>query len=349
MIERIRTTQQRGRRPTREDVARAVDVSGATVSRAFSARGDIQITEETRGKVLEAARRLGYRPSATAAAFTRGRTGIVGLLMSLQASRFHGQVLAALRAQAKSRGLTLAILDFDEVFADGTQGGAFRSPVDGLIAFDDAEGAAGRRGILERYVPGTPFVSMGVPWSEALSHVGVDLAAGTEMAMCHLIETGRRRIAYVAPFDSGLTAGDRFDVYRRAMADAGLGPETILPRGPFAGPLFEALTERTSRGALPDALLCLNDDLALSGAHALHRMGVSVGQDVVLVGFGGIPETEDALFPITTVRQPIEAMGALALEILEAQIEDPELPRQRRILIPELVVRDSNPVTVAPA
>ena len=90
-----------------------------------------------------------------------------------------------------------------------------------------------------------------------------------------------------------------------------------------------------------DALLCMNDSLAISAATALFKQGVRPGHDVGIVGFDGIRETAHALCPITTVRQPIEAMCALAVEYLQAQYADPSAPLGQTLLQPELVIRES--------
>jgi LacI family transcriptional regulator len=86
----------------------------------------------------------------------------------------------------------------------------------------------------------------------------------------------------------------------------------------------------------------MNDDLALSTEIAFSKLGVQIGSDIAIVGFDGIEETEYFPCPITTVRQPIEEMCALAITFLKAQMEDPAAPLRQQILKPSLVIRDSS-------
>ncbi len=220
---------------------------------------------------------------------------------------------------------------------------ALRVPVDGIIAFDTSESGETFAQNHEKLAPSTPFVSMGAYWSEAKSYVGVDLRAGADIAMDHLLETGRRRIAYMAPSDSDtLLSGPRVDSYRAKIAGAGLEPCIIATDAVSLLGTYSALLPYQEGGKMPDAILCMNDDIALAAEFALQKLGVRVGTDVALVGFDGIQETELAPWPITTVRQPIEEMCELAWKFLYAQMERSAETLQQQILKPSLVVRDSS-------
>jgi len=331
-------------RPTRDDVARQANISGATVSRVLSGRTDLSIAPETRAKVLEAAEKLGYRPNVAARALMTGRTGLVGFWMDLQYSRYRGHVLDRMRAVLSETDLALAVTDVDDEYElQHSFDRALRVPVDGIIAFDNSSSVEAFGREHDRIAPKTPFVSMGAYWSEAGSYVGIDLRAGAEAAMDHLLSGGRRRIAYMVPSDSDLVAsGPRFEAYRDRMEGSGLARETIQTETTGMGSVREALRRIHENGRLPEAILCMNDDLALAAAFALERLGVRPGRDVALVGFDGIEDTEHGPCPITTVRQPIETMCALAFEFLRAHMEEPTSPPQQRILVPELIVRESS-------
>jgi LacI family transcriptional regulator len=160
--------------------------------------------------------------------------------------------------------------------------------------------------------------------------------------MAHLISTGRRRIAYMAPWNSDLlTSGPRHDVYHHRMREAGLPTQTISAQAVTIEGVKEPLQEILAAGAMPDAILCMNDDLALASSLALSQLGLRVGDDVGLVGFDGIEETGESPCPITTVRQPIEEMVALTFDFLKSQMVDPSAPIQQKVLKPTLVIRRS--------
>jgi LacI family transcriptional regulator len=161
--------------------------------------------------------------------------------------------------------------------------------------------------------------------------------------MQHLVSTNRKRIAFIAPHNSGLLeSGVRYEAYSQQLKDSGLeetilGVPSITPVG-----LQEWFGERFLDEPFPDAILCMNDDLAISTSLALSRLGLKVGSDVALVGFDGISETEQCPCPLTTVKQPIEEMSSLAFEFLRKQMEDPSAPVQQQVLKPTLVIRESS-------
>lgn len=331
-------------RPTRDDVAKQANISGATVSRVLSGRTDLAISEETRKKVLEAAEKLGYRPNAAARALMTGRTGLVGFWMCLQYSRYRSQVLDRMRMVLAGTELAMAVTDVDEQYTMAHSfDRALRVPIDGIIAFDNSASVEAFAREHDRLAPNVPFVSMGAYWSEEQSFVGIDLQKGAELAMDHLMETGRKRIAYMASADSALLdTGPRFEAYREKMDGAGLEIRAIGPERATFTDVRETLRAEFQAGPLPEAILCMNDDLAIQAAFALEGLGVKVGQDVALVGFDGIEETEHCPVPITTVRQPIEEMCAMTWQFLHAQMEDPSGPLRQHVLTPELIIRESS-------
>lgn len=317
-----------------------MNVSGATVSRVLSGRRDIPIAPETRARVLEAAQKIGYLPNAAARTLSGMPTGLVGFWTSLQFSRYRSQTLDSVRRLVRRSEMALAVSDVDEAYGrDHRFTRALRIPVDGILAFDLSVALETFVAQRRRIAPSIPFVSMGSYWSDRLSFVGVDLRAGGDLAMRHLLESGRRRVAYLVTAGSGLEAsGPRFAAYGEAMASHGLPPRTILSHGEDVPGVAAALADLGDA----DALLCLNDEMALSAAAVLRSRGIRPGADVAVVGFDGLWETEHAPCPITTVRQPTEAMAALAFEFLKAQIDDPTAPLRQRMLLPELVVRESS-------
>ena len=344
---RTRVHPRGGGKPTRDDVAKHANISGATVSRVLSGRTDVQIAPETRARVLESAEKLGYRPNPAARALMTGRTGLVGFWMDLQYSRYRGHVLDRMCHLLSGTELALAVADVDDEYElDHSFDRALRVPVDGIIAFDNSASVEAFGREHDRIAPMIPFVSMGAYWSPAQSFVGVDLRLGAEAAMNHLLEGGRRRIAYMVPYNSDLVAsGPRFGAYRDRIADAGLRAETIRTANTGIGAVKEALAARQAEShagnEMPDAILCMNDDLAIAATFALPSLGLRPGHDVALVGFDGIEETEHSPCPVTTVRQPIEEMCTLAFSFLRARMEDPSAPLQQRVLTPQLIVRES--------
>ena len=341
---RTRVQLKKTGRPTRDDVAKYANISGATVSRVISGRTDLAISDETRKKVLEAAEILGYRPNAAARALMSGRSGLVGFWMCLHYSRYRSQVLHRMRGLLGGTEMAMAVTDVDEEYTTAHSfNRALRVPVDGIIAFDNSASVEAFAREHDRLAPNVPFVSMGAYWSEAQCFVGVDLRYGADLAMEHLIASGRRRIAYLAPEESDLVAtGPRYEAFCDRMNGEGLEAPTIASPKMVLSSVRETLRETFSMPNAPEAILCMNDDIAIAAAFALESLGIKVGQDVALVGFDGIEETEHCPCPITTVRQPVEEMCSLTWQFLKDQMEDPSGPLQQRILKPELVIRESS-------
>lgn len=331
-------------RPTREDVARKANTSGTTVSRVLSGRTDFQVAPEVRARVLEAARELGYSPNAAAQALRSGRTGMIAFWMCLGYSRYRSQVSDHMQRLLNDAELLMAVTDADhEYLFEHSLTRALRLPADGIIAFDSWAAAGAFTQLHDRERPNVPFVSMGAYWSDAYSYVAIDLRAGAEEATRHLIEKGRQKIAYLAPWNSGLlTSGPRYEGFRDQTIAAGREPRTIAVESSSIDAFEASLRLLEGTDDFPDAILCVNDDLAMDGVVALERLGLRAGQEIALVGFNGTEGTERGSVPVSTVRQPIEEMCDLALRFLKAQFDEPAADLQQRVLKPELIVRQSS-------
>ena len=273
---RTRVHQKGTGRPTRDDVAKSANISGATVSRVLSGRADLSISPETRERVLAAAKQLGYVPNSSARALTSGKTGIVGLWMSLEYSRYRGKVLDCMRTLLRGTETAIAVSDVDEEYNWlHSFDRALRVPVDGIIAFDNSASVDAFTKEAERLAPNKPFVSMGAYWSELMSYVGIDLHRGAVLAMEHLLSTGRTRIAYMAPWTSDLIdSGPRFDAYRETMTAAGLSTRTVGVETVTYQHIKVAIDELVAKGDVPEALLCMNDETAIAAATILQDLWV---------------------------------------------------------------------------
>lgn len=331
-------------RPSRDDVARKANVSGATVSRVFSGRTDLSISPEARARVLDAAQEIGYMPNAAARALMKGETRLIGLWMSLEYSRYRSQVVDRMRQIMAHTDYALAIADVDEAMFDRRSlDRALRAPVDGTLAFDVP--SAGDFFVSSARGAGAtaPFLGMGAFWSPSTAFVGVDLRAGADEAMRHLLETGRRRIAHLFPLTpDGRLTEPRGAAYCEALREAGLEPILIQTHDHTHRSAMNRVQEHLRSHKPPDAIFCFNDDLALGAYRAIHNCGLRIGEDVAIVGCDGIEETEQVAVPITTIRQPMEEMCFLAWQYLQERMEDPGAPLRQKVLKPELVIRKSS-------
>lgn len=325
------------RRTTSIDVARRAGVSQSTVSRTFSGAS---VSAEKRARVLEAARELGYSPNAIARSLSKQRTDIIGVVMSSMASPFNPYVLEILTRRLQENGqqvLFFSVPDDSEV--DTVLPRLLDYQVDALILTSTTLSGE----MVDRCIEtGTPVLLFNrtLPDAAATS-VGSDNYAGGRTVAHALVAAGHERIAYVAGprdtstnlereqgFVDGLQETER-SLWRRVES-------TYTYR---AG--VEAAQDLLSADVRPDAIFCASDVIALGVMDRARQMGLSIPEDLSIIGYDDIPEASWEAYNLTTVRQPVNRMIDAALGLLESQLsEEPAEPT--RILMPgTLIARDS--------
>ncbi len=328
---------------TIRDVARRAGVSPATVSYVLNNSGPVR--PETRERVLQAIAELGYHPHAGARQLKRRRTDTVGLILPTGERRlsdpFFLELIHALGDACAAHQLDLLIATCRDPAADLLLIDRLSKGrrVDGFILID-----------LQRQDPripylqeaGIPFVAFGrVEGNGEFPWVDVDGAAGIREAVMYLVGKGHRRIAYLSPPLSFTFAYHRFEGYRRGMAEAGLPLESALVRitRPTMEGGYEAARALLEEGLPFTALIAATDLMALGAMQALHEAGRIPGADVAVIGFDDIPMAAQAHPPLTTLRQPMDAIGQALIRTWLAAVHGGTPPP---ILIqPILIQRES--------
>jgi LacI family transcriptional regulator len=334
------------RTATSRDVADLAGVSRTTVSFVLNNVPDVKISAGTRQRVLDAARRLDYYPTAAARSLASGRTYRIGMILGegedrLSADAFWPGFLAGVTAAVRRKGYRLVLQMAEDVTSHDAYVGLIREKqVDGLIL-------SGPRNddpllprlaeenfplVLHGYLPDTPFPC-----------VDVDNAAGARLAVNHLIGLGHRRIGFIsnAPLWYAGAQG-RLQGYQEALEQAGIEHEPALMQTanflPETG--RQAMENLLALEKPPGAVFASGDVIALGALRALHAAGLAVPDDMALVGFDDIFVAAFAHPPLTTVHIPVFGLGWTAAETLIAIIEgDPEVPSVT--LDAELVIRES--------
>jgi LacI family transcriptional regulator len=195
---------------------------------------------------------------------------------------------------------------------------------------------------------GFPYVMVSYTAGSEVHYVGTDVEQGGFLAAQHLIETGRRRIGYIGDKFGSMSAELRGSGYRRALTENALAVDpTFLFEYPLEGEWNDfrsgyAIGERVAGLAVkPDGVFVYNDLGALGFQDALLDHGIRVPDDIAVVGLDDIELAGRARVPLTTVRQPADRIGALAVDILLARLRG-EQTETRKILQPELIVRRSS-------
>lgn len=327
-----------------KDVAAAASVSVGTVSNVLN-RPE-KVSPETVRRVLAAIDALGFVRNDAARQLRAGRSRSVGLIVLDVRNPFFTDMARGAETRAVEAGLTVLLGNSDEQSArEGAYLDLFEEQrVHGVLVAPLGGDVTRLARLRDR---GTPVVLVDRASSgDSFSSVAVDDVAGGELAVRHLLDTGRRRIAFVGGPSGIQQVADRLAGARRATgAVPGASLEVVATdaltvlQGRAAG---ERLRERPA-SERPDAVFAANDLLALGVLQALMMQGsVRVPEDVALVGYDDIDFAAAAVVPLSSVRQPATLIGYTAMDLLLAEAAaGGDHERQQVTFQPELVVRDS--------
>jgi DNA-binding LacI/PurR family transcriptional regulator len=337
-----------------KDLATRAGVSPPTVSRALQGRG--RVSNHTRQRIVQLAEELGYTPSLVARGLVTQRSYCVGLVVTTFADPFHSDIAQGIEeaARAHNYSIFLASTQLDPV-AEGVDPArevevvrCFQARrVDGIIV---SSSRVGNRYADLLQETGIPIVLINAHVEgDNLHSIRHDDYAGGCALMNHLLARGYRRIAYLGNERGIATNFLRRRAWAETLQAAGLAPTLAVegPNGRFQGGLVGA--EDVLRqahalwGAPPDALYCYNDTMAIGALAVLRRHHLRAPEDVALSGFDDIDYAAFMEPPLTTWRQPRRAMGAQAMRLLLALMEQtPGEPLPKQTIMPgELVVRGS--------
>jgi len=332
---------------TIRDVARRAGVSTATVS--YVLNDSRPVGKETRRRVLQAVKELGYRPSVIARGLKAGESRIIGYSWRpAPADQFNPILEKFIHSVAEATArhgyhvLTFPYPEpYDDVAVYREMVGSGR--VDGFILpntyFDD-------RRIRYLQQVGFPFVAFGrsnpdwdFPW------VDVDGTDGVGQAMAHLLELGHRRIACVAWKEADVVGQHRLAGYQNGMVDAGLpvDPDWVVRTENDYSPAYRATQAwlRMAPDRRPTAVMALSDLLAIGVMNAVADAGMVVGCDLAVVGFDDSPVTGYLRPPLTSLRQPITEVSERIVTMLVDLVHG-TMPAPAQVLLkPRLIVRDS--------
>ncbi|GAB1817698.1 LacI family DNA-binding transcriptional regulator [Herbidospora sp. RD11066] len=316
-----------------KDVADHAGVSPGTVSNVLN-RPE-KVSEPTRLRVEAAIRELGFVRHGSASTLRAGHSKTIGLALMDIANPFFADLVTGVEETAGERGYA--------VILGNSAGSVVREQrnllvlaehrVRGVLITPTGENPAQR--LRER---GISVVLVDHPAARPdQCSVAVDDVAGGAMAAGHLRERGAASITYVT---GPLTIRQCLD--RRTGAERGGSVQVIEMTGMTANDGQAAAAKMLSEGALPDAVFCANDLMALGLLRELTRAGVRVPEDVALVGYDDIDFAAASSVPLTSVRQPTHALGRVATDLLLDECDNPATHAHQQIMFqPELVIRES--------
>jgi LacI family transcriptional regulator len=327
---------------TIRDVARRAQISVASVSRVLNRLDNV--SEETKARVTDAVRELGYVPHAGARSLSLSRTNAIGVVLPDLHGEFFSELVRGMDQEAARRGYMLLLSNVhhgSEQSANAMR--AMRGRVDGLVVLAPH---LTEEELASTIPAGSPAILLNTR-GDAGGHPGVrlDNAAGARAVAEHLVSLGRTRMLHVAGPAGNMDAQERASAFEKAVQDNGAAVHTI--EGDFAEESGAAAIEAMLQsGQKFDAVFAANDMMANGALQALFRAGVRVPDEVAVVGFDDIPLARH--IGLTTVRVRIAELGERAIHRLISTLKGESEPGGQELHRPELVIRSTtDPKAVA--
>lgn len=326
-----------------KDVATHASVAVGTVSNVLNYPD--RVAEKTRNRVLNSITELGFVRNDVARQLRAGHSRTIGLIVLDIGNPFFTSISRAAEDAAAESGNAVVLGNsghdadrerhYIDLFEEQRVQGVLISPVSDIAERLATLTARGTKVVL---VDSTSD-------SGQFSSVSVDDVSGGYLATKHLLDIGRRRIAFVAGPQQFHQVADRLAGARRAVAEVPGATLEILQASDLtvlAGrEIGDVLVERKST-LLPDGLFCANDLLALGVIQSLTMLhSLRIPEDVALVGYDDIDFAVSAVVPLTSIRQPTALIGRTAIELLAEQMENPDAKPRSVVFEPELVIRAS--------
>ncbi|MFH5879434.1 LacI family DNA-binding transcriptional regulator [Arthrobacter sp. NA-172] len=326
-----------------KDVANHARVAVGTVSNVLN--NPDKVAKSTKERVLLAIDELGFIRNDAARQLRAGHSRTIGVVVLDVGNPFFTSVVRAAESAAETHGSAVLLGDsghdsyreshYIDLFQEQRVQGLLISPVGDVT---ERLNLLRERGIpavlMDRLADGTNY-----------SSVSVNDVEGGYLAIKHLLDVGRRRLALVTGPTSVRQFADRLEGARRAVAEV---PESSLEIIECKGQTVlagrgvgDSLVERSAE-QLPDGIFCTNDLLALGVMQSLamtHR--IRIPEDIALIGYDDIDFAASAVVPLSSIRQPTEAIGRTAIQLLMEELNAPDSKRRTVVFTPELVIRQS--------
>ncbi|HHV93083.1 MAG TPA: LacI family transcriptional regulator [Firmicutes bacterium] len=327
--------------PTIKDVAAVAGVSTATVSRVLNGE---RVRDETKQKVINAIRMLGYRPNQIARSLKTQKTFSVGFVVP-KFDPFFMQVAQAMESVLNEKGYSLIVCNSDEnpEREVGRVKMLSEKQVDGLLVVPTS-GTAPHLAVLQQQ--GTPVVLVDrMVQNMQVDCVLVDNVNGAYQAVEHLVTLGHQRIGLISGRLEVTTGEERYRGYQRVFEDYKMPvDEELIQIGDFTIESGYLLTKKLlGLNRPPTAVFVANYEMTIGALMAVRELGMEMPRDLALVGFDDMESTRLAVPPVTTVVQPMWEIGETAARLLCKRMEgdSSDYPQMYR-LKPELVVRSSS-------
>jgi DNA-binding LacI/PurR family transcriptional regulator len=330
-----RSSRPLRRRATARDVAELAKVSTSAVSRAFT--DGASISTDTRRKVLEVSRQLGYQPNLLARGLMTRRTELIGLISNNFDNPFFMEIFDLFTRSLQKRGLRPLLVNLtDGMSPDDALDMLLQYSVDGVVIASSSlhrelSQACARAGlpVVQAFGRRTGRSAMNV--------VGSDNVQGGSAAADLMLSRGYKRVAFLGGPLAATSTEDRLRGFRSRMGAAGLKPVAEVFGRSFSYAEGNRLMCVLMGQAGLDAVFCGDDILAIGAIDACREVGITVPEEMGFVGFDDMSMASWAAYDLTTIRQPVAEIIATAVELIVSAIDGP-VQSSRSCLLPCEVV-----------
>jgi len=327
-------------RPTLADVAKEAGVSRSLASLAL--RGEGNVRAETRARVEQVARKLNYRPNLAARSLASARTAYIGVIVGDVANPLQAQIAKFTAIEAEARGYpTIVSLDADtDEKAEHALESLLAHRVAGVILIESPY----EKPAIGKIAARIPSVYIGRLLKIVdIDSVTTDHVAGASCAVDHLVAQGCRSIVHVG---GGASPGaERMrQGYRAAMKRHGLGNQIRIVEAAFTVDAGAAAGRAIfePQGPLPDAIFVANDLAAIGVMNVAIQNGISIPDEIRIVGYDDIMLAGTATLSLSTVNQPARELAVRGVNQMVRRLEEPGTEVTKQLVSPELIVRRSS-------
>jgi LacI family transcriptional regulator len=338
------------KQPTIKDVAKAAGVSIQTVSRVINNRPDV--ASKTRKRIQRIIKEVDYRPNAIARSLSTQRTYNFGLVTSGLEFIGPSVTLSGIANKSEQLGYGLFLKEVPKFHSGGVRyllDWLLEKQVDGIIWAVPEIGE--NRDWVDELINDirVPVIFLTSAKRKNISTVTFDNYTGAKLATQHLLECGRRNIGHISGPMDWWESQERYKGWRDTLINFGIDPEDrMIADGNWSTKSGKKAFEQLKR-SFPemDAIFIANDQMSLGVLHTAYAEGIKVPNEIAIVGFDGIPESEYYSPSLTTVAQNLEQLGSVAVEQLARMVEESNSERELGDPIyltmkPELIVRRSS-------
>lgn len=337
-------------RITIKDIAKALNVSTSTVSKALS--DSYEISDKTKRMIVTYAKKMGYIPSKTAQNLRMGKSNTIGVIVSDVSNTFFSQVLQSIQLSLEVKGIYTIIMQsgFDEDTERGCIQSMMNKEVDGLLISPVKSDS--NIDLLQKFQKSHPIIFFDrIKSSLKAPKIGIDNENAGYKATKHLLRKAYKNIVIILGKGLGISQSrlngykKALKEYRRPATERDIAYITLGNLQLMDQEIAQFITNKINESPKIDALVCGTENISTRTIGVIQKMGIKIPEEIAIVGFANTPLASFFNPGLTTIVQPTERLGQISVEkILKLLKQSPPYTKdsEQIILDTELIVRESS-------